>query len=157
VEIIRTISFVDIEGFNKGFSDILLKKKDISVTSDPKNYSLLCFKNLIDSISTLQLDKYTEVNSILASVLTDILKIPNSSFYMFGFIEQNNSSILESSITLEIMNKFKNMNVEYFFDIVSEFNIDNSGIDNKYSKDEFHIIDTIVKLYLQSLASCCTI
>jgi hypothetical protein len=65
---------------------------------------------------------------------------------MFGFIEQNNSSILESSITLEIMNKFKNMNVEYFFDIVSEMDIESSRVENKYSKDEFHIIDTIVKI-----------
>jgi hypothetical protein len=144
VEIIRTVTFVDIEGFEKSFADSLLKKTE-PVHLDAKNYSLQCFKNLIDSISGLQLDKYSEINSILVSVLTDIFKVPNSCFYMFGFIEQNNSSLLPSSITLDIMNKFKNMNVEYFFDIVSEIGVDNSGVDVKYSKNEYHIIEIIVK------------
>jgi hypothetical protein len=146
VEIIRTVTFVDIEGFNKSFSDILMKKNTVSSTADP-NYSLLCFKNLIEAISTLQLEKYSEINSILANVLTDILKIPNSCFYMFGFIDQNNNSMMESSITLDIMKKFKAMNVEYFFDIVSEMEIDNSRNENRYSKNEFHIIETIVKIF----------
>jgi hypothetical protein len=77
------------------------------------------------------------------SVITEIIKIPNSSFYIFAFIEQNEKSILESTITLEIMNKFKGLNVEYFFDVVQEMRIDNSNVGIKYSKDEFHIIEMI--------------
>jgi hypothetical protein len=77
-------------------------------------------------------------------VLTEILKVPNSNFYLFGFIEQNNSSILESTITLDIMSKFKNMNVEYFFDLIHEMNLENSNFENKYTRDEFHTIETIV-------------
>ncbi len=126
------------------FTDILLNKK---INNDNKHYSLLNFKNLIESISSVNLDKFSEVNSILVSVLTEILKIPNSNFFMFGFIDQNEKSILESTITLEIMNKFKSLNVEYFFDVVQEVNLENSNLGIKYSKDEFHIIETIVLFY----------
>jgi phage terminase small subunit len=104
--------------------------------------------NLVDAVSMLQLDKYCEINSIFVNAMTDILKQPNTNFYMFGFIEQNNNSMLESSITLDIMNKFKRMNVEYFFDVISEMNIDHSKLDIKYTKDEFHIIDTIVYILI---------
>jgi hypothetical protein len=75
---------------------------------------------------------------------------------MFGFLEQNSGSLLQSSVTLDTMNKFKQMNVDYFFGIVSEMNIDNSEIQVKYSKNEFHVIETIVTFIINpSLASCC--
>jgi hypothetical protein len=145
VEIIRTLSFIDIEGFNSNFTQILLNKTPVSLKSDPKNYSLINLKNMIEAVSAIDLEKYSEVNSILVSVISQILKIQNTQLFIFGFIDQNDSSILESTVTLELMNKFKNFNAEYFFDIVQEMNFENSNIDNKYLKEEFHIIEIIVR------------
>lgn len=144
VEIIRTVTFVDFEGFNSSLTDTLLHNRPVSNTSDPKNFSLISFKNLIESIATPDLTKYSEVNSILASLVTDLLRIQNSNFFFFGFINQNESSALESTVTLEIMNKLKNLRVDDFFEAVQEMNLDYSNIDNKYSKEEFHLIETIV-------------
>mgnify|MGYP000370251211 CR=1 FL=1 len=129
-----------MEGFGKAFTDILLNKK---ISTDNKHYSILNFKNLIEAISAVDIHKYSDINSILVSVMTEILKIPNSNFYLFGFVDQNDKSILESTITLEIMNKFKSLNIEYFFDVVQEMRVENSNIGIKYSKDEFHIIEMI--------------
>jgi hypothetical protein len=129
-----------MEGFGKTFTDTLLNKK---ISTDNKHYSISNFKNLIEAISAVDMDKFSDINSILVSVMTEILKIPNSNFYLFGFIDQNEKSILESTITLEIMNKFKTLNIEYFFDVVQEMKIENSNIGIKYSKDEFHIIEMI--------------
>jgi hypothetical protein len=147
VEIIRTVSFIDIEGFNSTFTDVLLKNQTVSINNSPKNYSLINFKNLIESISAVDLEKYSEINSILCTLITEILRVQNSSIFMFGFIDQNDNSIFESTVTLEIMNKFKNLNSDYFFDVVQEMNIDISNMnDNKYLKDEYHVTESIVSL-----------
>lgn len=148
VEIIRTVNFVDFEGFETTLIETLLSNQPVSVNSDAKNFSLISLKNLIESIATLDLTKYSEVNSSLASLVTELLRVQNTNFLFFGFINQNESSVLESTVTLEIMNKFKNLHVDYFFDVVQEMNLDYSNIDNKYSKEEFHLIEMIVKYFL---------
>ena len=51
MEIIRSITFVDIEGFNKSFTDVLMNNKVILEKEDPKNYSLFNMKNLYEAIS----------------------------------------------------------------------------------------------------------
>ena len=143
VEIIRTVNFVDFEGFNSKLTDCMLNDKQVTQAYNAKNFSILSLKNLIESIVTLDLTKYSEVNSVLASLITSIFKIPNTSCCLFGFINQNENSILESTITLEIMNKFKLLNIDYFFDVLHEMELDYS-IDNKYPKEEFHEIQSIV-------------
>lgn len=151
VEIIRTVNFVDFEGFDTNLIETLLSNSPVSVNSDAKNFSLISLKNLIESISTLDLTKYSEVNSSLASLITEILRVQNTNFLFFGFINQNDSSILESTVTLEIMNKFKSLHIDYFFDVVQEMNLDYSNIDNKYSKEEFHLIEMIFSELLHYL------
>ena len=144
VEIIRAVSFIDIEGFNSEFTDILLHNQTVSVNANPKHYTLLNFVNLIDAIYPQDLEKYSAVNSILCSLVTEILRVQNSSFFLFGFIDQNDNSILESTVTLQIMNKFKNINPDYFFDVVQDLNIDISNMnENNNLKEEFHTIDNI--------------
>lgn len=150
IEIIRSISFVEIEGFNHIFTEILLNNQTVSPNKDPKNFSLLSFKNLIESIATLDFEKYTEINSTLNQVLIDILKISNSTHFLFGFIDQNEASILESSVTLGIMNKFKTLNTDYFFDIVHDMKIDSSRIGNKCFNREFQTIEIMVYIIINT-------
>jgi hypothetical protein len=144
VEIIRTITFIDFDNFNHKLTESLINNQNISPIRDAKNYSLISLKNLIEAIISLDLTKFSEVNSTLASLVTEILKIQNSIFYFFGFINQNEDSVLESTVTLEIMNKLKNLHTDYFFDIVQEMELNYSNIENKYSKEEFHLIEMIV-------------
>lgn len=146
VEIIRTISFIDIEGFNSSFTEILLRNKNVSIKNDAKNFTMLNFKNFVEAISSVDLEKYSEINSNLCNLLVDILRSHNSSIFIFGFINQNENSLYESTVTLELMNKFKNLNAEYFFDVVHEMNIDISNMnENKYFKEEYYIVDLIVR------------
>jgi hypothetical protein len=147
VEIIRTVSYIDLEGFDDSFTEIMLKKKNVALKSDPKNYSLVNLKNFIDAMSQVDLEKYSEINSSLCHILNDILRNNNSSIFMFAFINQNESSLRESTVTLELMNKIKNLNTEYFFDVVQEMNIDISNMyDNKYFKEEYYIAEVIVRI-----------
>lgn len=144
VEIIRSLSFVDIEGFNSKFPKKLINHVPVSSKEDPKTFSLFNVKNLFESMASLDFQKYSEVNSTLTNVIQDIMKVNNTSLFMFGFIDQNENSILESTVTLEIMNKFKNINSDYFFDIVQEMDLDVSCIANRYLKEEFHVAEMIV-------------
>lgn len=144
VEIMKTINFIDFEGFNNKLTDCMLNDKQVSYKNNAKNFSILSLKNLIESIATLDLTKYSELNSILASLISTIFKIPNTSCIFFGFIDQNEDSILESTITLEILNKCKTLNIDYFFDVVHEMELNYSNIDNKYPKEEFHVIQSVV-------------
>jgi hypothetical protein len=149
VEIIRTISFIDFEGFNCSFTEILLKNKNVPIKSDPKNFTLLNLKNFVEAISSVDLEKYSEINSSLCNILIDILRTHNSSIFMFGFINQNENSLYESTVTLELMNKFKNLNSEYFFDVVQEMNFDISNMnEHKYFKEEYYIVDMIVRNFV---------
>ena len=144
VEIIRTISFIDIEGFDSSFTDILLNNQHVSVKTNPKNYTLLNLKNLIEAISAQDLEKYSQVNSILCSLIIEIMRIQNSTYFFFGFIDQNDYSLLESTVSLEIMNKFKNVNPDYFFEFVQDMNIDISNMnDNNNLKEEFYSVENI--------------
>ena len=59
-----------MEGFGKSFTDVLLNKK---ISTDNKHYSILNFKHLIEAISSVDMDKYSDINSILVSVMTEIL------------------------------------------------------------------------------------
>lgn len=63
---------------------------------------------------------------------------------MFGFVEQNQNSILETTTTLELLTKFQTLNIAYFFDIMQELNLNTTVSENKYSKYEFYTIDSIV-------------
>jgi hypothetical protein len=143
VEIIRTVSFIDIEGFNSSLTQSLIKNQPMSIANNPKNYTLNNFKNLIESIASHDFEKFSQVNSILCSVISDIFRNQNSTYFLFGFIDHNYNSVLETTITLEMMNKFKNINPDYFFDIVSDMNLDNEKDENNL-KEEYQIIDNIV-------------
>lgn len=143
VEIIRTVSFIDIEGFNKSFTNILVNNQQVSLKQDPRNYTLSALKNLFESIASFDLEKYSEINSVVASSIIDILRMQNSSLFVFGFVDQDQASIYESTVTLEILNKVKLFNIDYFFSLVQEMNINLSETDNKYLKEEFHIVEII--------------
>jgi len=142
VEIIRTVSFVDIEGFTQTFTEDLLNKNEYLTNNSP-NYTLLQFKNLIESIASQDFNKYSQVNSIISTLLTDIFKIQNTTYFFFGFINQNDGSIIESNVTLEIMNKFKNIYPDTFFDVVQDLNLDIINEENNL-KEEYHVIENIV-------------
>jgi hypothetical protein len=146
VSIIRTVSFVDFEGFDSNFTDFLRKKENTSIKNDVKNYTMVNLKNMFEAISSLDLQKYSEINSSLCSSLVDILRTHNSSIFMFAFINQNEASLSESTVTLELMMKFKNLNSDYFFDVAQEMNIDISNInDDKYFKEEYYVAEMIVR------------
>jgi len=146
VSIIRTVSFVDFEGFNSSLTNILHRKKNISMKNDVKNYTMVNLKNMFESMSSFDLQKYSEINSSLCSTLVDILRTHNSSIFMFAFINQNEASLSESIVTLELMTKFKSLNSDYFFDVAQEMNIDISNInDEKYFKEEYYLADMIVR------------
>jgi hypothetical protein len=144
VEIIRTVSFIDTEGFNSSFTNILMENQSPSIATNAKQYTLLNFKNLIEAIHSQDLEKYSDVNSVYCSLITEILRIQNSTLFFFGFIDQNEPSILESTVTLEIMNKFKNLNSDDFFEILQDLNLDISNMnENNNLKEEFHTIENI--------------
>ena len=138
-----SLSFIDLEGFDSTFTEILINTKKNNEKLDPKNISILNFKNLIEAISNVEIDKFTEINSILTSIIIDILRIQNLSLVFFGFIDPHESAMMESLITLEISNKFKNINLDVFFEALQQVNAEMS-IFNKYSKQEFYILENIV-------------
>jgi hypothetical protein len=125
----------------------LINSKVVSEKQDPKNYSLVNLKNLIESIANIETDKFLEVNSILTSTLLEILKIPRMNIMFFGFVNPSESNLKESLITLEIINKVKMINLEYFFDSLNEMNVSLYAFNN-YSKQEFYLIDNIVSKYI---------
>ena len=100
-------------------------------------------KNLYEAISNNDIEKFCEINSLLSSAIIDVFRIQNSNLMLFGFIDPNELAIMESLITLEILMKFKMINLSYFFDTLQEVNIENS-LFNKYSKQEFYILENIV-------------
>lgn len=110
---------------------------------DPQNYSLFNMKNLYEAISNNDVEKFCEINSLLTSAIIDVFRIQNSSLIFFGFIDPNEHAIMESLITLEILTKFKMINLAYFFDSLQEVNVENS-LFIKYSKQEFYILENIV-------------
>lgn len=105
--------------------------------------STLNFKNLIESMSDINLDKFTSLNSKVISVIVDIFRTKNLSLTLFAFINPFENSTIESLITLEIMNKFKKINLNLFFEALQDLNADIS-IFNKYTKEEFYLLDNIV-------------
>lgn len=122
-----------------------MNNKTISEKDDPKNFSLYNVKNLFEAISNNDVEKFCDINSVLTSAVIEIFRIQNSSLIFLAFIDPNELSTMESLITLEIMTKFKMINLGYFFDILQEVNVEMS-LFNKYSKQEFYILDNIVHL-----------
>jgi hypothetical protein len=145
VEFVRTISFVDIEGFDSSFTEMLIQKRPVYITKEPKLYTLNSFKNLIESIYYKNIDKFSEVKSILCHLIITILRIPNLSVFFFGFIDQNEKSILNSTVTLEMMMKLKNLNFENFFAYALDLNIDFSNLnDENILKEDFLTAEKIL-------------
>jgi len=107
-------------------------------------FSLLSLKYLIEALSDIDVNKYLEINSTLTILISDILK-QNTFLFFFGFINPNIQNITQTIFTLEISNKFKNICPDYFFDLLQEIKKENSLIDYKYTKEYFHILQTIVK------------
>ena len=105
--------------------------------------SLLSLKNLIEALSDTDVNKYLEINSTLTILISDILK-QNTFLFFFGFINPNIQNISQSIFTLEISNKIKNMELEDFFDLLQDIKKENSLMDYKYTKEYFHILQTIV-------------
>jgi hypothetical protein len=103
------------------------------------------FKCLIEALSDTDINKYSEINSILSYLISDILK-QNIFIFFFGFINISTEFISETMFTLELTNKMKNICPDYFFDILQDMKRDNSFMDNKYTKDDFHTLQTIVKI-----------
>lgn len=107
-------------------------------------YSLLSLKYLIEALSDTDVNKYLEINSTLTILISDILK-QNTFLFFFGFINPNLINTSQTMFTLEITNKIRNICPDFFFDIVQEIKKENSLIDYKYTKENFHILQTIVK------------
>jgi hypothetical protein len=144
VQILNKVSFIDVEDFKPSFTEALLNKKPLSSISDPKNYSLLQFKNMIEAIASQDREKYSEVKSLVCSLINDIFRINNSTFFIFGFVDQNDSSVLESTVTLEIMNYFMKTSPNTFSEMVQDFLQENTQQnENENLKEEYHIIETI--------------
>jgi len=105
------------------------------------------FKCLIEALSDTDLNKFTEINSILSFLISDILK-QNIFIFFFGFINANTDFISETIFTLELTNKMKNICPDYFFDILQDIKRENSFMDNKYTKEDFHILQNIVIFFI---------
>jgi hypothetical protein len=120
-----------------------MNNKIILEKEDPKNYSLFNLKNLFESVSNNDIEKFSEIHSILTSSIVDVFRVQNPSLWFFGFIDPNELATMESLITLEILSRFKTINLGYFFDALQEVHID-SSIFNKYSKQEFYMLENIV-------------
>jgi hypothetical protein len=101
------------------------------------------FKYLIEALSDTDINKFTDINSILSFLISDILK-QNIFIFFFGFINYNMECNSETIFTLELTNKIKNICPDYFFDILQDIKRENSFMDNKYTKDDFHTLQTIV-------------
>ena len=121
------------------------KNTKLSVENDHRLYSLINFKYLIEAISEINLNKFIEINSILSFIISEILK-QNIFIFFFGFINPSSNTISESMFTLDIGNKFKNIWPDYFFDIVNDIKKENSLLDNKYTKEDFLTLQTIVNI-----------
>lgn len=146
MEIIRSITFGDIAGFDRHLIEYMKYNTKISVENDHRLYSLMNFKCLIEALSDTDINKYSEINSILSFLISDILK-QNIFIFFFGFINTSTESISETMFTLELTNKMKNICPDYFFDILQDMKRDNSFMDNKYTKDDFHTLQTIVNFH----------
>lgn len=145
VDFVRTISFVDIEGFDSSFTEMLMQNRPVYVTKEPKLYTLNSFKNLVESMKDKNLNQFSEVKSILCHLIINILRNNNLSVYFFGFIDQNEKSILNSTVTLEIMKKIKYLNAENFFEVLHELNINVSNLnDENILKEEYLTVEKIL-------------
>ena len=117
----------------------------ISIYNDQRMFSLMNLKYLIEALSDTDVNKYLEINSTLTILISDILK-QNTFLFFFGFINPNSFNIPQTIFTLEISNKFKNICPDYFFDVLQDIKKENSFFDNKYTKEYFHILQTIVRI-----------
>lgn len=139
----RTVSYVDFQGFDRTFTEVLMNNQTITDNDDPRNFSLFNLKNLIEAVAYNDIEKFTEIHSILTSAVIDVFRMQHPSLWFFGFIDPGELATMESLITLEILSRFKTINLGYFFDTLQEMNIETSMF-NKYSKQEFHLLENIV-------------
>ena len=116
--------------------------------NNPDLFSLINIKNLFEAIGSNDVKKYCNVNSIVAIEIADILKLQNSACMFFGFIDQNDESLQESFITLDIINKFKTLNLTVFFNELKKHSLDISIV-NKYSTQDYKVIEDIVNLHFK--------
>ncbi len=140
---VRTLNFVEIQGFDNSFSKALLNERIINEINNPGLFSLINLKNLFEAIGSNDIKKYCSINSIIAIEIADILKVQNSACMFFGFIDQNDESLQESFITLDIINKFKTLNLRNFYNELKKHSLDISLV-NKYSTQDYKIIEDIV-------------
>lgn len=143
----KSLTFADIEGFDNNFIDIIKNnsKSFNNNKSDEKMSSLLSLKYLIEAISDIDVNKYLDINSALTILISDILK-QNPYLFFFGFISPNFKNFSPSIFTLEITNKFKHICPDYFFDLLWDIKKDYSLMDYKYTKENFHILQALVKI-----------
>ena len=120
IEIIRTISFVDIAGFSDDFLQLVKSNRIITVKEDPKNYSMYCFKNFIESIANKDLIKFSDISSTLTDILTEIFTVQNMFTFFFGFISEYKQDVLKSQLTLDLLNKCKLFNNNVFYHYLQE-------------------------------------
>ena len=143
IEIIRTISFVDIAGFSDDFLQLVKSNRIITVKEDPKNYSMYCFKNFIESIANKDLIKFSDISSTLTDILTEIFTVQNMFTFFFGFISEYKQDVLKSQLTLDLLNKCKLFNNNVFYHYLQEMEISISQLGNRAVKEEFQILDLI--------------
>ena len=143
IEIIRTISFVDIAGISDDFLQLVKSNRIITVKEDPKNYSMYCFKNFIESIANKDLIKFSDISSTLTDILTEIFTVQNMFTFFFGFISEYKQDVLKSQLTLDLLNKCKLFNNNVFYHYLQEMEISISQLGNRAVKEEFQILDLI--------------
>lgn len=143
IEIIRTFSFVDIEGFSSDFIDLLNSNKIVTAKNNPKNYSMFCFKRFIESIANRDLIKFSEISSTLTDVLTEVFTIQNLFTFIFGFVSEYKQDLVKSKLTLDILNKCKLINNSAFYLYLQKMDISISQLGNIATKEEFQILDLI--------------
>ena len=143
IEIVRTFSFVDIEGFSSDFIDLVESNKVVTAKNNPKNYSMFCFKRFIESIANRDLIKFSEISSTLTDVLTEIFTIQNLFTFIFGFVSEYKQDLVKSKLTLDILNKCKLINNSVFYLYLQKMDISVSQLGNIATKEEFQILDLI--------------
>ena len=143
IEIVRTFSFVDIEGFSSDFIDLVESNKVVTAKNNPKNYSMFCFKRFIESIANRDLIKFSEISSTLTDVLTEIFTIQNLFTFIFGFVSEHKQDLVKSKLTLDILNKCKLINNSVFYLYLQKMDISVSQLGNIATKEEFQILDLI--------------
>ena len=132
VEVIRSFTFVDIDGFHNEF-----------INDNNVDNSLKCFEKFIECVARNDIVHFCEISSTLTDILTEIFTVQNLITFFFGFVSQYELNYNKSIFTLDIALKSKLINNTLFANYLQRMNISISQFGNGVLKEEFQILDFI--------------